>query len=482
MSVSQQEAARELLARRRARRSLLAFTEYTTPAYQAGRIHREIAEACERVLDGEIDRLLITCPPQHGKSEIISRNLPAYLLGREPTRDIISVSAEAELARGFGRDVRNRMRSPEYANVFDTRMSEDSTAKGRWSTQEGGSYYAVGIGGSLFGRGGSAVIDDPFKSWEDAQSELARDRVWQWYTGTLYNRVRPGNFIIVIQHRMHEDDLVGKLLEASERGGDKWHVVNLPADLDDPPWEERYDREALERIKANTSPMQWASLYMGEPSPEEGAYFKREWFWRFEPDEAPGRKFQTADFAVTDEADADDPDFTEVGVHSVSQKDGQYRIHLCVDGWSGRKAPDEWVDAYFNLVKRHKPMCEFAEVGVIRRAVEGLLDRQRRARKAYGRIEWVSHIGDKSANARALQAMASMGLVGIANTEYGDRVLEQLIKFPMGKHDDAVDMCALMARAVDEAHPMMERIVEEKQPKRDLWGRVQREKMDGMTL
>ena len=336
------------------------------------------------------------------------------------------------------------------------RLADDSQAKGRWNTAQGGSYYAVGVGAQLFGRGGMAIIDDPFGSWADAQSELMRERVWEWYTGTLYNRVRPGQPIIVIQHRMHEDDLAGRLMRAMETGGDQWEIVNLPAHLDAPPWPERYDRPALERIKHNTSPMQWASLYMQDPSPDEGIFFKREWFFRY--DEAPPvRKYITSDFAVTDSADSLDPDYTEIGVHGAARTpEGATKLYLCIDGWSGRKAPIQWLDEYFNLVIKHKPTCEFAEVGPIRRSIEGFLKQKRLERRAYGQIEWISHVGDKSANARALQSMASMGLVGLPNGDYGDYILEQLIKFPAGKYDDAVDMCALMARAIDEAFPMFE--------------------------
>jgi hypothetical protein len=125
--------------------------------------------------------------------------------------------------------------SSEFRTLFpQVRLSEDSAAKGRWSTNQGGSYYAVGIGGQLYGRGGMAIIDDPFGTWADAQSPLMRDKVWDWYTGTLYNRIRPGKPVIVIQHRMHEADLVGRLLEQQAAGGDKWTVVELPADVNDP--------------------------------------------------------------------------------------------------------------------------------------------------------------------------------------------------------------------------------------------------------
>lgn len=470
--------------RKGARTSLQAFTEYTTPNYQASKIHRALCEQLERVIRGEIDRLLITCPPQHGKSEVVSRNAPAYMLGQVPTLDLISVSAEKELAQGFGRDVRNKINSPEYRNLFpDVQLAEDSTAQGRWATRQGGSYYAVGIGGSLFGRGGGAIIDDPFKSWEDAQSERQRERVWDWYTGTLYNRVRPGQFIIVIQHRMHEDDLAGRLIAAQATGGDKWEVVNLPADIEDPPWPERYDSRALERIRANTSPRQWQSLYMGNPTPEEGTFFSREWFWRFNPDEAIGRTYQTGDFAVTQPEDDSDPDYTSIGVHKLSQDaDGMTRLWLCCDGWRGRRQFDGenggWINNYFDLVLRHKPMCEFAEVGVIRRAIEGILGRKRREKRAFGRIEWMPHIGDKVANAIALRDLAEMGQVGIARGEFGDAVIESLVAFPSGKHDDDVDMCALMARAVNEAHPLIH-VPEKAEKPRDRWDKAFDEREEG---
>jgi hypothetical protein len=452
--------------------SLQSFTEYTTPKWVAGKIHREICKQADRVVNGEIDRLMLVCPPQHGKSEIISRRLSAYILGLDPTRDIIAASATALLAEGFGRDVRNCIASEECRRLFpDLKLAEDSQAKGRWNTDQGGSYYAVGIGGQLFGRGGMAIIDDPFGSWADAQSETIRDSVWAWYTGTLYNRVRPGQPIIVIQHRMHEDDLAGRLIEAAKTGGDQWEIVTLPADLEDPPWPERYDRDALLRIKHNTAPQQWASLYMGDPTPDEGIFFKREWFFRYS--ETPlVRKYMTSDFAVTDAAEADDPDYTEIGVHGAAQtEEGATRLYLCMDGWTGRKAPLAWLDEYLNLVLRHKPQCEFAEVGPIRRAIEGFLKQKRLERKAFGQMEWIPHIGDKSANARALQTMASMGLVGLPVGDYGDYILEQLLKFPAGKHDDAVDMCALMARAVDEAFPMF--IQAEPEPEKiDRWDRA----------
>ena len=218
-------------------------------------------------------------------------------------------------------------------------------------------------------------------------------------------------------------------------------------------WPEWFTPEFWDAVKRKQPPRNWAALYQQMPVPDEGTYFKRDWFWRF--DNAPKvRKYLTSDFAVTEPEDDSDPDYTEIGVHGAAKTDdGLTKIYLGIDGWSGQSEPATWMDEYFNLVKRHKPLCEFAEVGVIRRSIEGFLKQKRRERKAIGRIEWMPHIGDKLANARALQGMAEMGLIGISSTPYGDHLLEQLLKFPAGKHDDAVDMCAMMARVIDEAHP-----------------------------
>jgi len=151
--------------RRAAKTSLISFTEFAYPRYEAAAIHKQIAEQLERIERGEIDRLMLLVPPRHGKSELASRRFPAWFLGRHPDKQFISASASATLAEDFGRDVRNLIASQEYAQVFDTRLSEDAQARGRWTTQQGGSYFATGVGGAIMGRGARAfLIDDPFGS------------------------------------------------------------------------------------------------------------------------------------------------------------------------------------------------------------------------------------------------------------------------------------------------------------------------------
>ncbi len=412
---------------------------------------------------------MLLCPPQHGKSEASSRKFPAYVLGRNPTEDVISASATAELAEGFGRDVRNCVASEEYRRLFpQTRLAEDSQAKGRWNTRDGGSYYAVGVGGHLFGRGGMAVIDDPVGSWTDAQSETKKEGVWEWYRGTLYNRVRPGKPIILIQHRTAEDDLAGRLIEQQNHGGDRWEIVELPADVNDPPWPERYDRDALERIRANTDPRQWSALYMQNPTPEEGTFFRREWFEFVDPKTVTGHKYTTGDFAVTE----GDGDFTELGTHAYLDN----TITLGVGGWRGQTSADVWIERLIDQFETHKPLCFFGESGPIRRSIEPFLTRRMRERaRGYCRLEWLVRGHDKATMARPLQAMAASRRVKIADTEYGHHLLAQLLAFPAGRLDDAVDMAALLPLAIDQAHPAMSASVPKPQPKRDGYDRDRQE-------
>src|SRR6516225_12053136 len=194
------ESATEREAKRRsAATSLIDFACYTYRQYAPAGLHRQIAEHLERVERNEIDRLMLLVPPRHGKSELASRRFPAFYLGRHPDHQFISASASATLAEDFGRDVRNLIASPEYADVFETRLSEDSQARGRWTTQEGGSYFATGVGGALMGRGAHVfLIDDPFGSMADARSEIERKSVHDWYHGTVYNRLEKNGAIVVI--------------------------------------------------------------------------------------------------------------------------------------------------------------------------------------------------------------------------------------------------------------------------------------------
>lgn len=435
--------------------NLIAFTEFTFERYRTAQHHKVIAEQLQRVERGEIDRLMLLVPPRHGKSELASKRFPAFFLGRQPEKQFLSVSATAELASDFGRDVRNIIGSPEYKSVFEeTTLAEDSQAKGKWHTSAGGIYYSLGIGGSVLGRGADVMlIDDPYSTMDDALSELTRKKVWDWYSGTAYNRLMPGGAIVVINHRMHEEDLSGRLLAQQAAGGDKWEVVQLPAmsPNGDALWPEAYPCNILDRIRKNSLPRTWSALYQQNPAPDEGTYFQRAWFKRFKPEQKPAQLhiYGSSDYAVTE----DGGDYT---VHRVWGVDSVGDLWLLA-GWRGQTTADVWIERQIDLIQTHKPHAWFGEGGVIARAIEPILRRRLTERKLGARLEWLPSISDKPTRARGFQARAAMGKVHILEGIDGDLVLDEYLHFPAGKHDDEVDCGSLIGRALDETHPAIVR-------------------------
>lgn len=439
--------ASELIRRQDAAGNLIAFTEYTFPRYRTAEHHRIIAEQLERVERGEVDRLMLLVPPRHGKSELASKRFPAFFLGRQPHKQFLSVSATSELATDFGREVRNIIDGPEYRCLFETRLAADSQAKGKWHTKEGGVYFAVGIDGGVLGRGGDCVlIDDPYATMKDAMSEVTRKNVWDWYTGTIYNRLMPGGAIVVINHRMHEDDLTGRLLAQQAAGGDQWEVVRLPAVSDDGGalWPDWYPVERLERIKRNTQPRDWSALYQQNPTPEDGDYFKREWLKSYVtlPPRETLAVYGASDYAVTSEGG----DYT---VHVVVGVDPDGHMYL-LDLWRKQASSDVWVDAFCSLVKDWQPREWAEEQGQIKAGVGPFLERMQRERQAYVYRRDFPVRSDKAVRAQSIRGrMALDGLYVPANAGWVADLRSELLSFPAGKHDDQVDALGLIGQLLD---------------------------------
>jgi predicted phage terminase large subunit-like protein len=456
--LAEKAALAKVLQSRAARTSLLAFTEFTNPQYQRAGHHQRIAEKLEAVERGEIDRLMIFMPPRHGKSELASKRFPAWCLGRKPTRQIIAASYNSDLASDFGRNVRNIVAEPEFGQVFPgVSLAPDSQAANRMNTNHGGAYVAAGVGTAVTGRGAHiALIDDPFKDREEADSERRRELVWDWYRSTLFTRLMPGGAVVLIQTRWHEDDLAGRLLEADAA---QWEVLDLPAiDRDgNALWPEWYPVSALQRIRDTVGPREWSALYQQQPQPDEGTYFRREWFkpWDIK-DRPPLRYYGTSDYAVTDGGG----DYTVHRVWGIDSEGQVYRI----DGWRGQTAADQWIERKIDLIAKHKPLAWFGEGGVIQKAVEPMLKRRMIERKTFCRMEWLPSVSDKPTRARSFQAMAASGRVFF---EPGADIDEFLV-FPAGKHDDDVDTASLIGRAIDQAHPAIVSGAEAKKPL-DMW-------------
>lgn len=447
-SVTPEQIARELLRRTDAAENLIEFTEYTFQRYRTAKHHRIIAAQLERVERGEIDRLMLLVPPRHGKSELASIRLPAWFLGRQPHKQFLSVSATEGLASDFGRAVRNTINSAEYRAIFDTTLAEDSQAKGKWHTSAGGIYYSLGIGGSVLGRGGDCIlIDDPYASMQDALSELTRKNVWDWYTGTAYNRLMPGGSIVVINHRMHEDDLCGRLLAQQAAGGDKWEVVELPAinDAGEALWPAAYPIESLERIRKNSQARFWSALYQQRPAPDDGDYWKADWLKPYT--EIPAREtlriYGASDYAVT----TDGGDYT---VHGVLGVDPEGRPYL-LDLWRKQASSLEWVEAFCDLVLQWKPIEWAEEQGQIKSGVGPFLDRRQRERRAYCvRSVFPTRGGDKAIRAQSARAYIQQhGLYVKMDAPWYPAFRSELLSFP-GKYDDQHDMLGLFGQLLDK--------------------------------
>lgn len=437
----------ELLERKEAAAGIKPFIERLDLGFIPAKHHLLLIEALEAVERGECDRLMVCMPPGSAKSTYTSVIFPAWFLGRNPSLSVIAASHTQELAERFGRRVRNILTLPAFGNVFGLGLAEDSQAAGRWDTDKGGEYFAAGVGGSITGRRADlAIIDDPVKSREDADSERMRSRAWDWYVNDLLTRLKPGAKQIVVMTRWHEDDLGGRILE---RERDRWRVVEIPMEAmpGDPLgrevgerlWPEWFTDEMVRVAKMDMRA--WNALYQQQPAADEGDYFKREWFGEY-TDPPPGlRTYGASDYGVTDGGG----DYTEHGVFGV---DAQGNLYV-LDWWRKQASADVWIDAKCDLILEHEPQCWFGESGPIRRAVEPFLSRRMSERQAFCRVEWLASISDKPTRARSFQAMASMGKVFFPkHATWAADVIGQLLRFPAGKHDDAVDVCSLIGRGL----------------------------------
>lgn len=437
----------EIHRRLAARNNLAQFIEYRDAGIKPAQHHKLLIEHLEAVERGDIDRLMVCMPPGSAKSTYTSVEFPAWFLGRNPALSVIAASHTQELAERFGRRVRNIVASGEFSRVFGFSVADDSSSAGRWDTSKGGEYFAAGVGGSITGRRADlAVIDDPVKSREDADSERSRQKAWDWYTNDLLTRLKPKARQIVVMTRWHEDDLGGRILD---RERERWTVLEiameaLPGDplgrkVGERLWPEWFTDDMLAVAKMDVRG--WNALYQQQPAAEDGDYFKREWFGEYDKLPDGLRMYGASDYGVTDEGG----DFTEHGVFGCDPNGNLY----VVDWWRGQSSSDVWIESKCDLILRHEPACWFGEAGPIRRAVEPFMLRRMSERKAYCRVEWLASIHDKPTRARSFQALASMGKVFFPkHAPWKADVMGQLFRFPAGKHDDAVDVCSLIGRGL----------------------------------
>ena len=272
------------------RSSLLGYAMGMDPRYRVAPHHRLMGSYLQQAFEGRYNRLMIFMPPRHGKSELTSKKAPAYFMGRWPHRKIITASHTAQLAANFGGQVRDMIRDPLHEIVWgpDAALDPSTTAKDDFKLIGKGEYTALGVGGTPIGKGADLfVIDDPFKSREEAESPTQRQKVKDWYTSAVYSRLEGDGIIVLMHQRWHEDDLAGWLLR--EHAEENWKVINLPALCTDPAadplgrvagealWPERYDEYRLHRISRAIGPRDWLSMYQQAPRHADGDEFKRDY-------------------------------------------------------------------------------------------------------------------------------------------------------------------------------------------------------------
>jgi predicted phage terminase large subunit-like protein len=402
--------------------------------------HQIIANEFTRIASEKKGRLVINMPPRHTKSEFASIYFPAWVIGKFPKMKIMQVSHNAELSGRFGSKVRNLIDSPQYKQIFgDVRLREDSKAKGRWETNHGGEYYAAGVGGAITGRGADLlIIDDPHTE-QDSLSNTAMERTYDWYLSGPRQRLQPGGSILLVMTRWAEDDLTGRLIKAqTEPKADKWKLISFPAILKSgkPVWPEYWNLEELEKVKASLSIRNWSAQYMQNPTSEEGAIIKREWWQEWKHDYIPNLHhiIQSYDTAFSKKETADYSAITTWGIFQP-REDGPFAIIL-LDAVKGKYDFPELKNVAFDAYKYWEPETVLIEA---KASGQPLLQEFRRA--GIPAVDFIPNRGnDKYTRVNACAPIFESGNVFFPKDEkFATDVIEECAAFPHGEYDDYVD-------------------------------------------
>jgi len=368
---------RSAVKREKARRHLCDFLEYDSGySSEKGRYnwnraqHLEmLAEKLEQIEKGNLRKLMVFMPPRHGKSEMVSKKFPAWYLGRNPNNEIILSSYTADLAYDFSEIARNTVRRCG-GDVFGKELSSQASAKKKWKLAEyGGSLAAAGVGGPITGRGADvAIIDDPFKNWEEASSKTIRDKVDKWYQSVLRTRLNPKGSIVLVMTRWHEDDLAGRLLDREE---EEWQVIKFPAIaksedvLGRKPgevlWPERYPKEEIEDIKAGMLSRMFESLYQQVPrATSENALWDYDIITHNSQFPDLDRVIVAIDPAVSSNSKSDETGIIVCGKVNKKKAAGGDKYYVIEDA-SGVYSPSEWAQIAVSLYNKYQASAIIGE-------------------------------------------------------------------------------------------------------------------------
>lgn len=452
LPVAEQEALlaevdeyRKALERERAEASFMAYIKMMWPGFVGGRHHAIMAKKFEAIANGTLKRLIINMPPRHTKSEFASYLLPSWFLGRFPNKKIIQCSNTADLAVGFGRKVRNLVDSEQYATVFpNVSLRQDSKAAGRWATNQNGEYFAIGVGGTVTGKGADLlIIDDPHSEQEAALASgdpTVFDRVYEWYTSGPRQRLQPGGAIVIVMTRWAEKDLTGRVMKdaAMRDSSDEWEVIEFPAILPsgNPLWPEFWSFKELSALREELPPVKWNAQYQQAPTGEEGALVKREW-WKMWPKDDPPRCeyiIQSWDTAFTKNTRSDFSACTTWGVFHLNENPEDVHIIL-LDAFQKRMEFPELKEKALSHYKEWEPDTCIIEA----KAAGAPLIFELRAMGIYVQDYTPVRGNDKFVRLNSVTDLFSSGKVWAPETRWASEVIEQMASFPNGDHDDLVD-------------------------------------------
>jgi len=421
----------------KAKNDFLSFVKCMWPDFVEGSHHRHIAEKFNKLATGEIKRLIVNMPPRHTKSEFASYLLPSWMVGREPKLKIIQTTHNSELAVRFGRKSKNLIDSEDYQKIFKTTLQEDSKAAGRWETAQGGEYFAAGVGGAITGRGADLLIIDDPHSEQDALSPDALERAYEWYTSGPRQRLQPGGKIVLVMTRWSTKDLTAKLIaNQKEAKSDQWHVVEFPALMDHGPvWPEYWSTDELEKVKATLPVGKWNAQWMQQPTSEEGAIIKREWWQVYNKETIPPLQhvIQSYDTAFMKKETSDYSAITTWGIFFPTEDSPANLILL--DAVKGRYEFPELRRLALQQYKYWQP-----ESVIIEAKASGLPLTYELRQMDIPVINFTPSKGnDKHSRVNAVAPLFESGMIWAPEQKFADEVIEECAAFPNGDHDDLVD-------------------------------------------
>ena len=416
----------------------LSFVKSVWPDFIQGGHHKKISEQFNRLAEGKINRLIINMPPRHTKSEFASFLLPAWMIGKNPKLKIIQTTHTTELAVRFGRKAKNLIDSPDYKKYFKTTLREDSQAAGRWETEQGGEYFAAGVGSAITGRGADLLIIDDPHSEQDAMNPEALERAYEWYTSGPRQRLQPGGKIVVVMTRWSLKDLTGALVGA-QKGikSDQWEMIQFPAILptNKPVWPEYWKLSELESVKASLSIQKWNAQWMQNPTSEEGSIIKREWWRKWDKDYIPDLEhvIQSYDTAFLKKESADYSAITTWGVFYPTEDSGPNLILL--DSLKKRLEFPELRREALQQYYYWRP-----DSVVVESKASGLPLTFELRKMGIPVINFTPSKGnDKHSRVNAVAPLFESGQIWAPEADFAEEVIEECAAFPFGDHDDLVD-------------------------------------------